>query len=123
MSEHSEMLELADEITTFPAHSMARSQILPLRRENMRITRSNNAMHLRIIKQGQEHETVTLRVEAENRQLTASVTDLKFLTTQKSKQLRTQEAVIKDLRERVDQTLKHKGRCVFQLHDPHTTRT
>jgi hypothetical protein len=110
MSEHSEVLEM-DEITTFPAQSMARSQILPLRRENMRITRSNNAMHLRLIQQGQEHKAETQRYEAENRQLTSSVTDLKFLNTQKAKQLRTQEAVITDLRERVDQTLKHKGRC------------
>ena len=70
------------------------NQLYPLRRENARLVRENNQLHMDLIRQSEEQDKREQGHTVGSKKLAGEVSDLKFLLAQKEATLRGQEKEI-----------------------------
>ena len=88
---------------------IAQTQVHPLRKENGRLLRENNRLHLELITQSEEGAARLKAVEGEKSQLEKSCGDLRFVSSQQAQRVRLLEEELGGLRERFDQALQQNG--------------
>ena len=88
---------------------IAQTQVHPLRKENGRLLRENNRLHLELITQSEEGAARLKAVEGEKSLLEKSCGDLRFVSSQQAQRVRLLEEELGGLRERFDQALQQNG--------------
>lgn len=84
---------------------MIRIQLEPLKKENERIVRENNELHLQMIKVREECEMRENQMRAQLRQIQNEKTDLQFLSNQKDFKLQELERTVSDMKAKLDKAL------------------
>ena len=93
------------------AHSLivAENQSHPLRKENGRLLRENNQLHLELIKKAEAAEKEVKEQQALSVRLQKQNTDLSFISAQHVQQIRTLEEANAGLRDRFNEALQQNG--------------
>lgn len=93
------------------AHSLivAENQAHPLRKENGRLLRENNQLHLELIKKAEDAEKLLQEQQALGARLQKQNTDLSFISTQQVQRIRALEEANAGLRERFNEALQQNG--------------
>ena len=101
----------ADEI------SLAEQHVLPVRKENTRLMRENNDLHMQIIADAEAAEAARLELETAAARLRDQNTDLRFITTQQGTQLEQLRSESVTLRSRLQEALIQNGVVLASGHE------
>ena len=95
-----------NELSVCSAENKLNQQSLaPLQKENERLTRENNQLHLDIIQAHEAQEEVDLKWKAANRQLQNEGRDLRFLVESKDAKIKALDREIAKMRAKLEKTL------------------
>ena len=86
-------------------NKLNQQSLAPLQKENERLTKENNQLHLDIIQAHEHSEEVDLKWKAANRQLQNESRDLRFLVEAKDAKIRALDREIAKMRGKLEKTL------------------
>ena len=86
-------------------NKLNQQSLAPLQKENERLTKENNQLHLDIIQAHEHSEEVDLKWKAANRQLQNESRDLRFLVESKDAKIRALDREIAKMRGKLEKTL------------------
>ena len=86
-------------------NKLNQQSLAPLQKENERLTKENNLLHLEIITAREEKESVDLKWKAANRQLQNEVRDLRFLVESKDSKIKALDREIAKMRSKLEKTM------------------
>jgi chromosome segregation ATPase len=86
-------------------NKLNQQSLAPLQKENERLTKENNQLHLDIIQANEHSEEVDLKWKAANRQLQNESRDLRFLVESKDAKIRALDREIAKMRGKLEKTL------------------
>lgn len=86
-------------------NKLNQQSLAPLQKENERLTKENNQLHLEIITAREEKESVDLKWKAANRQLQNEVRDLRFLVESKDSKIKALDREIAKMRSKLEKTM------------------
>ncbi len=86
-------------------NKLNQQSLAPLQKENERLTKENNQLHMEIIAAREEKESVDLKWKAANRQLQNEVRDLRFLVESKDSKIKALDREIAKMRSKLEKTM------------------
>ena len=86
-------------------NKLNQQSLAPLQKENERMTKENNQLHMEIISAREEKESVDLKWKAANRQLQNEVRDLRFLVESKDSKMKALDREIAKMRSKLEKTM------------------
>ena len=86
-------------------NKLNQQSLAPLQKENERLTRENNQLHLDIIQAREQSHEVDLKWKAANRQLQNESRDLRFLVESKDAKIKALDREVAKMRGKLEKTL------------------
>ena len=86
-------------------NKLNQQSLAPLQKENERLTRENNQLHLDIIQAREQSQEVDLKWKAANRQLQNEARDLRFLVESKDAKIKALDREVAKMRGKLEKTL------------------
>ena len=96
---------------------LARTQVHPLRKENGRLLRETNQLHLELITKAEEATKAHKELAEANTRIEKQNTDLRFVVSQQTARLKSLEEQNIGLRERFDAALQENGAVLPSGHE------
>eukprot|EP00964_Phaeocystis_antarctica_P075757 scaffold46778_cov57-Phaeocystis_antarctica.AAC.5 len=93
------------------------SQVHPLRKENSRLLRENNQLHLELITSAEDAARANKEVTEASRRVEKQNTDLRFAVAQQTERVRRAEEENAGLRARFDASLEQTGKVLPSGHE------
>ena len=93
------------------------SQVHPLRKENSRLLRENNQLHLELITSAEEAARAQKEVTEASRRIEKQNADLRFAVAQQTERVRRAEEENAALRARFDASLEQSGKVLPSGHE------
>eukprot|EP00696_Hemimastix_kukwesjijk_P018098 gnl/Hemi2/6893_TR2348_c0_g1_i1.p1 gnl/Hemi2/6893_TR2348_c0_g1~~gnl/Hemi2/6893_TR2348_c0_g1_i1.p1 ORF type:complete len:1011 (+),score=345.74 gnl/Hemi2/6893_TR2348_c0_g1_i1:154-3186(+) len=90
-------------------------QAQPLRKENARVIRENNQLHLEMIRQAEEHDTAMKELQARVKKMQAETEELMFVFKQQEKRLHETESELNSCKKRMELVLPERARGTPQV--------